>query len=240
MIPYYPENTKQLQQHGILDMGMRMLQASGPAHQGMGFGARLGGAGVDNLTAMRGAGQQMQQMQMLQAKQAQAKSMQDMRTRAATSYEGAAMNRGPLSPRESSAVDVGMANILGGKQVGDFSTDTLFPDASAQKAQSPIGKINADFKSGIINKDQFEAEVKDRYKSSGSEKVYEMKLRHLTELGVPRDISVKVLSGMYKSVSDPLAGTVVIDLDSGAEIGRIVMGEGWVQNKARNDPMGIR
>lgn len=238
MIPYYPENTKQLQQQGLLDLGMRLLQAGGPQHPGMGFGARLGQAGAGNLQAMRGAGHQMAQTQMLQEKQKQAKAIQDMRMGAARNYEAAAMARGPLSRKESAATDIGMANILGGKAVGDFSTGTLFPDpADAQKAQSPFGKLNQDFKAGLMTQAQFEKEVQHRYEVSGNEKVYQMKLRHLQEIGIPRDISIKVLTGMYKQYTDPVSGTVVVDLGTNKPIGHIKLGRGWVPvNNAPTPP----
>ena len=239
MIPYYPQNTQQLQQQGLLDLGMRLLQASGPQHPAMSLGARVGQAGVGNMQAMRGAGQQMGQMQAIQAKQAQAKQMQDMRMKAAQGYEGAAMNRGPLSPQESAGLDVGMANILGGKPIGDFSTEALYPEAGSQKAQSPIGKINADYRSGLLTTDQFNKEILDRYKSSGSVSVYEKKLADLQQLKVPRDIAVKVLSGMYKTVSDPISGTVVIDMETNRPIGKIELGKGWV-GADKTDPFSVR
>lgn len=69
MIPYYPQNTKQLQQQGLLDLGMRLLSASGPQHAGMGLGPRFGQAGIGNLEAMRNMGMQMQQMEALRGKQ---------------------------------------------------------------------------------------------------------------------------------------------------------------------------
>ena len=133
MLPYYPENTKQLQSQGLLDLGMRLLQAGGPQQQGMGFGARLGQAGTGNLQAMRGAGQQMMQNQAMKQKMEQAKAVQQHRINAAEDFKNAVASKGPLSPEQGVAAKMGYNAVLSGKNVPTFVTDKLWPDKNKHK-----------------------------------------------------------------------------------------------------------
>ena len=137
MIPFYPENTKQLQQQGLLEMGMRFLQQSGPQQQGTGFGQRLGSAGVGTMQAMGQSGQRMMQMQAQQAKQTQAKAEHELRVKSAEDFKSSIDSRvNPLTAEENAAANIGYNALLSGKPLPSFASDTLYPKEKEYKFTS--------------------------------------------------------------------------------------------------------
>ena len=130
---FYPDNKTDLRNMGILDLGLRMLQSSGPQPTGMGFGARLGQAGVAGMQDLRGMAGQYAQMQALQQKNELARAQQQARIDQANRFMDNVKQYGPLSSQQNVAADLGYNAILSGKNVPEFSTKTLWPKSDAQE-----------------------------------------------------------------------------------------------------------
>ena len=69
----------------------------------------------------------------------------------------------------------------------------------------------------------------------------ERQVKYLVSKGMPEQTAVKLRSGAYKSFSS-FAGTVVVDLSTGQEVGTLDPGGKWTPAKKTGsaDPLGLR